>query len=181
MVMVRNLKIHLLALIFKINKQKSPSTLHSFIVIVSHCSALFKLWSNFTEEGSLLAQLPLISQLTGISPSQLPPLKLVPSRPAYQICWMHFRSITWPLGITQHSRSVPAEVLASYSFCDTTITVLLQKKVTENSTQIGLIIIIVIIIFQIGLSNKKLRRLYGKSRGRAGIRVSSSSVSLGFS
>lgn len=68
--------------------------------MVSHCSVLFKLWSNFTEEGSLLAQLPFISPLTGISPSQLPPLKLVSSRPAYQILWMHFRSITWSLGIT---------------------------------------------------------------------------------
>lgn len=115
-------------------------------------------------------------------PSQLWPLKLVPSRPAYQILWMHFRSITWSLSITQHSWSLPAEVFTSYSFFDTTIIVLLQKKVTENSTQTGFIIIIsVIIILQIGLSNKKLHRLYKKSRGRASIRVGSSSVSLGFS
>lgn len=138
--------------------------------MASHCSFLFKLWSNLAEKESLLAHLPFVSHplQSGLCPTLATPTEISPFKPfclpnsldGFQVLY-HLASLN-PLSHFLQKFS-PFFVTQLYQL------VLLQKKVTDNSTQTG-------------LSNKKLHRLHNwKSRGRAGTRVGFSFTFLGFS
>lgn len=177
MVMARNLETHLLThpLISSHlqNKQKPSSTLHSSIVTVSHCNFLITLQPNFAKEESLLAfsDFPFSSPPTEVG--ALPTTATTTETAPFKTFWLSIFLDTFQAlhHLASRHHSILDHFLMKFSSPLVSVTqlyllVLFQKKVAENSTRIG-------------LSSKKLHRPHKwKSRGKASIRVGSSSVSL---